>query len=251
MRRPRSSSPSGPADPKHYGRILAEPDGTIVKMVEYKDASDEERALDLCNSGLMAVRSADLWPLLARVGNDNAAGEYYLPDIVMIAAGGRPRLGGDRGRRPRRSRGSTAAPSSPPPRPPGRRAGAQALMAEGRLAGRAGDGLVQPRHADRPRHASIEPNVVFGPGVTIGEGVRIRAFSHIEGATIAAGAEIGPYARLRPGAEIGEGAKVGNFVEVKKAQARQGRQGQSSLLSRRCRYRRGRQYRRGNDHLQL
>ena len=72
--------------PKHYGRILAEPDGTIVKMVEYKDASEEERALDLCNSGLMAVRSGELWPLLARVGNDNAAGEYYLPDIVMIAA---------------------------------------------------------------------------------------------------------------------------------------------------------------------
>ena len=76
-----------PADPKHYGRILAEGDGTIRKMVEYKDASESERALNLCNSGLMAVRSTELWPLLARVGNDNAAGEYYLPDIVMIAAG--------------------------------------------------------------------------------------------------------------------------------------------------------------------
>src|SRR5207342_1254535 len=65
---------SRPADPKHYGRILAESDGAIVKMVEYKDATEEERAIDLCNSGLMAVRSADLWPLLARVGNDNAAG---------------------------------------------------------------------------------------------------------------------------------------------------------------------------------
>ena len=86
-RRARSVVAFRPADPKQYGRILAEPDGTILKMVEYKDASEEERALDLCNSGLMAVRSADLWPLLARVGNDNAAGEYYLPDIVMIAAG--------------------------------------------------------------------------------------------------------------------------------------------------------------------
>ena len=65
-------------------------DGTIAKMVEYKDASEAERAVDLCNCGLMAVRSADLWPLLARVGNDNAAGEYYLPDIVMIAARGGP-----------------------------------------------------------------------------------------------------------------------------------------------------------------
>src|SRR4051812_4662232 len=75
-----------PDDAKHYGRILAEPDGNILKMVEYKDASETERALDLCNTGLMAARSGELWTLLGRVGNDNAAGEYYLPDIVMIAA---------------------------------------------------------------------------------------------------------------------------------------------------------------------
>jgi bifunctional UDP-N-acetylglucosamine pyrophosphorylase/glucosamine-1-phosphate N-acetyltransferase len=77
---------SRPADPLQYGRVIADADGTILKMVEYKDASPEERACDLCNSGLMAVRAADLFALLARVGNDNAAGEYYLPDIVMIAA---------------------------------------------------------------------------------------------------------------------------------------------------------------------
>jgi bifunctional UDP-N-acetylglucosamine pyrophosphorylase / glucosamine-1-phosphate N-acetyltransferase len=77
---------SRPDDPGHYGRVIAEADGTIRKMVEYKDATEEERGVDLCNSGLMAVRSDDLWPLLARVGNDNAAGEYYLPDIVMLAA---------------------------------------------------------------------------------------------------------------------------------------------------------------------
>src|SRR5205085_8304818 len=76
-----------PDDPKQYGRILVDADGAILKMVEYKDATGEERALNLCNSGLMAVRAAELWPLLARVGNANAAGEYYLPDIVMIAAG--------------------------------------------------------------------------------------------------------------------------------------------------------------------
>jgi bifunctional UDP-N-acetylglucosamine pyrophosphorylase/glucosamine-1-phosphate N-acetyltransferase len=74
-----------PDDAKAYGRIIADRDGTIAKMVEYKDASDDERAIDLCNSGVTAVRAADLWPLLERVGNDNAAGEYYLPDIVMLA----------------------------------------------------------------------------------------------------------------------------------------------------------------------
>jgi bifunctional UDP-N-acetylglucosamine pyrophosphorylase/glucosamine-1-phosphate N-acetyltransferase len=204
-----------PADARHYGRILAEPDGTILKMVEYKDASPEERALDLCNSGLMAVRSADLWPLLARVGNANAAQEYYLPDIVMIAAGD--------GRR-------SAMIEVPPEEVEGINSRAELAAAEAAWQVRRreafmadGVSLIAPEtiwfsHDTRiGRDSIVEPNVVFGPGVTVADGVRIRAFSHIEGATIAAGAEIGPYARLRPGTVIGEGAKVGNFVEVKAA----------------------------------
>jgi bifunctional UDP-N-acetylglucosamine pyrophosphorylase/glucosamine-1-phosphate N-acetyltransferase len=204
-----------PADPRHYGRILAEPDGAIVKMVEYKDASGEERALTLCNSGLMAVRSADLWPLLARVGNDNAAREYYLPDLVMVAAAD--------GR-------ASSAIEVPADEVEGINSRAELAAAEAAWQARRreafmaeGVSLPAPEtiwfsHDTRiGRDSSIEPNVVFGPGVTIGEGVRIRAFSHIEGATIEAGAEIGPYARLRPGAQIGKGAKVGNFVEVKNA----------------------------------
>src|SRR5205085_3997684 len=80
-----------PADPLAYGRVIAHSDGTIAKMVEYKDATEEERREDLCNSGLLAARSAELWPLLAAVRDDNAAGEFYLPDIVMhAAAAGRP-----------------------------------------------------------------------------------------------------------------------------------------------------------------
>jgi bifunctional UDP-N-acetylglucosamine pyrophosphorylase/glucosamine-1-phosphate N-acetyltransferase len=209
-----------PSDPKHYGRILAEPDGGIVKMVEYKDATEEERALDLCNSGLMAARSADLWPLLARVGNDNAAGEYYLPDIVMIAA--------SEGR-------ASAVIEVPPAEVEGINSRAELAAQEAAWQARRRDAmmadgvsLVAPEtvwlawDTKIGRDTVIEPNVVFGPGVTIGQGVRIRAFSHIEGATVAAGAEIGPYARLRPGAEIGEGAKVGNFVEIKKARLGKG-----------------------------
>jgi len=209
-----------PDDPKHYGRILAESDGAIVKMVEYKDATEEERALDLCNSGLMAARSADLWGLLARVGNDNAAKEYYLPDIVMIAAA-----------EGRQSAAIEVAPAEVEGVNSRAELAAQevawqvrrreAMMADG-------VSLVAPEtvwfawDTRIGRDTTIEPNVFFGPGVTIGEGVRIRAFSHIEGATVAAGAEIGPYARLRPGAEIGEGARVGNFVEVKKARLGKG-----------------------------
>jgi bifunctional UDP-N-acetylglucosamine pyrophosphorylase / glucosamine-1-phosphate N-acetyltransferase len=211
---------SRPADPKHYGRILAEPDGRIVKMVEYKDASAAERALDLCNSGLMAVRSEDFWGLLARVGNDNAGHEYYLPDIVMIAAAD--------GR-------ASAVIEVPSDEVEGINSRAELAAAEEiwqaqrRAAAMAeGVSLTAPAtvwfsHDTKiGRDSIVEPNVFFGPGVTIGKGVRIRAFSHIEGATIAAGAEIGPYARLRPGAEIGEGARVGNFVEIKQSRLGEG-----------------------------
>jgi bifunctional UDP-N-acetylglucosamine pyrophosphorylase/glucosamine-1-phosphate N-acetyltransferase len=204
-----------PEDPKHYGRILARPDGTIEKMVEYKDASEEERAVDLCNSGLMAARAADLWPLLARVGNDNASGEYYLPDAVMLAAAD--------GR-------SSAAIEVPAGEVEGinsraelavqeaawQRARRERAMAEGATL-IAPDTVWFSHDTEIGRDVTIEPNVFFGPGVRVADRVTIRAFSHIEGASIESGAEIGPYARLRPGAEIGEKAKVGNFVEVKKA----------------------------------
>ncbi|HYN46449.1 MAG TPA: bifunctional UDP-N-acetylglucosamine diphosphorylase/glucosamine-1-phosphate N-acetyltransferase GlmU [Allosphingosinicella sp.] len=206
---------SRPADPKQYGRILAARDGTIEKMVEYKDATEDERALDLCNSGLMAVRSADLWPLLAQVGNDNAGHEYYLPDIVMIAAA--------EGRK-------SAVIEVPSDEVEGINSRAELAAAEAvwqarRRAQAMADGvaLVAPdtiwfSHDTKIGPDSvIEPNVVFGPGVTIGARVTVKSFSHIEGATIADDARIGPYARLRPGTEIGAGARVGNFVEVKQA----------------------------------
>jgi bifunctional UDP-N-acetylglucosamine pyrophosphorylase/glucosamine-1-phosphate N-acetyltransferase len=211
---------SRPADPLTYGRILAENDGTILRMVEYKDATEEERAVDLCNSGLMAVRSEDLWPLLSGVDNDNAAGEYYLPDIVMRAAAV--------GRR-------SAVIETDPDEVAGINSRAELAEVEGlwqrQRRARAmaeGVGLAAPEtvwfsfDTAIGRDTIVEPNVVFGPGVTIGEGARIRAFSHLEGASVAAGAEIGPFARLRPGAEIGEGARVGNFVEVKKARLGKG-----------------------------
>ncbi|MEA3031434.1 MAG: bifunctional UDP-N-acetylglucosamine pyrophosphorylase / glucosamine-phosphate N-acetyltransferase [Sphingomonadales bacterium] len=209
-----------PADPLQYGRILAHGDGTIDKMVEYKDATAEERAADLCNSGLMAARAEDLFPLLARVGNDNAAGEYYLPDVIMLAAAD--------GR-------ASAVIEAEPWEMAGVNSRAELALVEAewqrrrRLKAMAdGVTLVAPEtvwfahDTQIGRDTIVEPNVVFGPGVTIGEDVRIRAFSHLEGATVEAGAQIGPYARLRPGTEIGEGARVGNFVEVKKARLGKG-----------------------------
>jgi bifunctional UDP-N-acetylglucosamine pyrophosphorylase/glucosamine-1-phosphate N-acetyltransferase len=203
-----------PADAGAYGRIIAE-NGVIAKMVEFKDASDAERAVDLCNSGLMAVRSADLFALLARVGNDNAAGEYYLPDIVMLAAAD--------GRRSAVIETDAVEVAGVNSR--GELATVEASWQAQRRAQAMADGatLIAPEtvwfahDTQIGRDVVIEPNVVFGPGVTVGDGALLHAFSHIEGAKIGAKAEVGPFARLRPGAVMGEKSKIGNFVEMKKA----------------------------------
>ena len=206
---------SHPADPGAYGRVILGDGDHIARMVEYRDATEEERAVTLCNSGMMAVRSGDLFRWLGQVGNDNAAGEYYLPDIVNLAAGeGRSAvvIEGDAY--------ETAGVNS--------RAELAHLELEWQRRRREqalqdGATLIDPESVWFAhdtllgRDVTVEPHVVFGSGVEVADGATIKAFSHIEGATIAAGAVIGPFARLRPGAKIGEKAKVGNFVEVKKA----------------------------------
>ncbi len=210
-----------PADAAAYGRIITEPGSDrIATMVEFKDATPAERAETLCNSGLMAVSSRDLFALLARVGNDNAAGEYYLPDIVMLArADGRVTAVIET------SEGEVAGVNS--------RAELAVVGAAWQVDRRAramadGATLIAPEtvwfahDTVLGRDVVIEPNVFFGPGVRVADGATIRAFSHIEGAEIGAGVEVGPYARLRPGAVLEEGAKVGNFVEVKKARLGRG-----------------------------
>ncbi|WP_313535377.1 bifunctional UDP-N-acetylglucosamine diphosphorylase/glucosamine-1-phosphate N-acetyltransferase GlmU [Sphingomonas sp.] len=204
-----------PADPGAYGRLIVAGGDRLSKIVEYKDASAEERAVTLCNSGLMAVRGADLFALLDRLTNKNAAGEYYLTDIVELANGdGRVAAVIETGATEVtgvNSRGELAA-----------------LEAEWQQARRAramveGATLIAPEtvwfahDTQIGRDVTIEPNVVFGPGVTVADGVVLRAFSHIEGATIASGATVGPYARLRPGAVLEADSHVGNFVELKNA----------------------------------
>ena len=205
-----------PEDALHYGRILAHDDGRIAAMVEHKDASEDQRACRLCNSGLMAVRGADLFELLARVGNANAAGEYYLVDIVNVAnADGRT---------------CAVVVTDDPDEVAGinsraELAGIEARWQDKRRAQAMADGvtLIAPEtvwfawDTALGRDVTIEPNVWFGPGVTVADKVRIKAFCHIEGATLATGVEVGPFARLRPGAVLGERAKVGNFVEMKAA----------------------------------
>ena len=204
-----------PPDPLAYGRIIADAAGAIEKMVEYKDASEAERVITLCNSGLMAVRSADLWRLLDKVGNENAAGEYYLPDIVM--------LGLAEGRRSAVIEAQAWEVAGVNSRSELAAVEAEWQQRRRKQAMDEGATLIAPEtvwfahDTVIGRDVVIEPNVFFGPGVTVGDGAIIHAFSHIEGAAIEKGAEIGPFARLRPGAKIGEGAKIGNFVEVKGA----------------------------------
>lgn len=204
-----------PTDAAAYGRIIADADGTVRKMVEYKDASDAERAVDLCNSGVIVAHAADMWRLLEAVGNDNAQGEYYLPDVATGAIG--------EGKRVRVIETSAAEVAGINSRAELAAAEAQwqAFKREEAMAG--GASLRAPEtvwfswDTEIGRDVTVEPNVVFGPGVRVADGATIRAFSHIEGASIGAGCEVGPYARLRPGAVLEDKAKVGNFVEVKKA----------------------------------
>ena len=203
-----------PDDAGAYGRVIATA-GVITKMVEYKDATPAERAETLCNSGLMLVRAADLWPLLARVGNANAAGEYYLPDIIGLLIGD----------------GRTARViETDPDEVAGVNSRAELAALEARWQARRriaamADGvtLIDPgsvffaHDTAVARDVTIEPFVVFGPGVNIASGTTIRAHSHIEGAVIGQDCDIGPFARLRPGTVLATGVKIGNFVETKKA----------------------------------
>jgi bifunctional UDP-N-acetylglucosamine pyrophosphorylase/glucosamine-1-phosphate N-acetyltransferase len=204
-----------PEDALQYGRIIAS-DGRIEKMVEHKDATEQQRACRLCNSGLMAVRSEELFELLARVGNDNSQGEYYLVDIVNIANAD--------------GRNCAVVVTSDPDEVAGINSRSELAQAEARWQGRRreqamadGATLLAPEtvwfawDTQLGRDVTIEPNVFFGPGVSVADSVMIRAFCHLEGASLASGVEVGPYARLRPGAVLSEKSKVGNFVEVKKA----------------------------------
>jgi len=200
-------------DPAKYGRIVLGEGDRIARMVEYRDATEEERAINLCNSGMMAVRATDLFRWLAKVGNDNAAGEYYLPDIVNVAsAEGREAvvIEGD----PYEAAGVNSRAELAHLELEWQRRRREQALEEGAT-------LIDPESVwfaydtRLGRDVTVEPHVVFGPAVQIGDGATIHAFSHIDGATIGAGARIGPFARIRPGTVLAERTKVGNFVELK------------------------------------
>ena len=204
-----------PKDAAAYGRLVTKADGSLESIVEYKDASDDERAITLCNSGIMCVDNSLLFSMLDDVNNDNAAKEYYLTDLVAVARG--------------RGLGVAVVETSVQ-EVMGINSRAELADAEKLFQNRARraamDGGASMTDPDSVflnydtvigRDVMIEPNVVFGPGVTVADGAIIYAFSHLEGASVGKNTKIGPFARLRPGTVVEEGAKIGNYVEVKKS----------------------------------
>ena len=203
-----------PADPGRYGRLVMQGD-ELLRIVEWKEASANERAIGLCNSGVVMAEAKLMLDLVAGVKNDNAAKEYYLTDIVSIAT----------------ARGlSAGVVTCDAAETLGINTRAELQAAEAAFQARARAGALEAGVAmPAPetvqfaldtaigRDATVEPFVVFGPGVTVESGARIRAFSHLEGAHVSRGAVVGPFARLRPGAELAEDVHVGNFVEIKNA----------------------------------
>ena len=208
-----------PADPAKYGRVIAH-GGTVERIVEWADATPAERAVDLCNAGVLCASAADLTRWLRAIGNDNRAGEYYLTDAVAIAhAEGH----------------QVAVIEAPAEELAGVNSRAELAKAEAVMqswlreaAMAAGVTMIDPNsvflRADTmfEPDVTIEPNVVFGDGVSVGRGSVIRAFSHLEGCAIGRDCLIGPFARLRPGAILDRDVHIGNFVEIKAASLGQG-----------------------------
>jgi bifunctional UDP-N-acetylglucosamine pyrophosphorylase/glucosamine-1-phosphate N-acetyltransferase len=202
-----------PADPARYGRVLLDAKGEVTRIVEWADGTEEERAIGLCNAGVIAAPARELFHWLGAIGNNNAKGEYYLTDVIEGA---------------RRDGKRVVAVEAPEAELRGINSRSELAQAEAELQGAlraaamaGGVTMLAPETVhlchDTKFGADVvlEPNIFFGPSVVVEDGVSIRAFSHLEGCVVKQGAVIGPYARLRPGTLIEPHAHVGNFVELK------------------------------------
>jgi bifunctional UDP-N-acetylglucosamine pyrophosphorylase/glucosamine-1-phosphate N-acetyltransferase len=203
-----------------YGRVILDRDGLLDRIVEYRDASETEREVDLCNAGIMAADAGSFFGWAAKLKNENTQGEYYLTDIPSLA---------------RADRVMCAVVEADEAETMGVNSRAELARAESEMQRRlratmldSGVGMTAPEtvyfsfDTFIAPDAQIDPFVVFAPGVTVKRGAHIRAFSHLEGAQVGEGAIVGPYARLRPGAHIEENVHIGNFVEVKNARVEKG-----------------------------
>lgn len=207
-------------DPAAYGRLILDAQGNLLRIVEAKDATAEEKLISLCNGGAMAIRLEHISDLLEKLTNANNSGEFYLTDVVFHS-----RCAGL----------SCSVVSAPESDIQGVNSRSDLAAVESEMQKRLrtevmanGVTLSDPEtvylSADTVigRDVTIGQNVVIGPGVTIGNNVAIKPFSHIEGGVIEDYSQIGPFARIRPGAEIGQGVHIGNFVEIKKSRIEEG-----------------------------
>ncbi len=201
-------------DPTPWGRLVMDGD-ELTAIVEAKDASEAQKKITFCNSGVISASSADMFSALARVTNDNAKGEYYLTDVVEIL---------------RKDGRKTVAASADEKEVFGVNSRSDLATIEQYFQTRMRNHFLEngvtlrdpettyfSHDTEIAGDADIGANVVFGPGVSIAEDAVVHPFSHLEGASIGKGAVIGPFARLRPGTELGDNTKIGNFVETKKA----------------------------------
>jgi bifunctional UDP-N-acetylglucosamine pyrophosphorylase / glucosamine-1-phosphate N-acetyltransferase len=208
-----------PKDPAGYGRLVTE-GSELLSIVEHADATEQQRAINVCNGGLMALDGKRALAILDAIGNDNRKGEFYLTDAVAIA---------------RRMKLRAVAIEATEDQVSGINTKTQLAQAEALLQQRlrqaaleAGVTLVAPEtvflSADTKfgQDVTVEPHVVFGTGVTIEDGATIRSFSHLQGAHVGRNAIVGPFARLRPGAKLEADVHIGNFVEIKEALIEQG-----------------------------
>lgn len=207
-------------NPAGYGRLLTNDDGIVTAIVEERDCAPDQKNITLVNAGLFCVDAQKLGEWLGKIGSDNAQKEYYLTDIIAIAA-----------------QDGVACDYVEAPEHEVQGINSRSQLAEveselqNLLRARAlheGATLVDPMtvyfsmDTRIGRDTVVEPNVFFGPGVRIADNVTIHAFSHLEGVSVESGASIGPFARVRPKSKIGAGATIGNFVEVNRAEVKPG-----------------------------
>ena len=207
-------------DPAQYGRVILGKNGLLDRIVEFKDARADERAIDLCNAGIIAADAKSFFRWAGRLENKNAQGEYYLTDIPSLAKADGVGC----------AVASVAEAEVMGVNSRAELAAAEAVMQQRLRAAAmaAGVGMIAPETVylsyDTVLEADVhlEPNVFFGTGVIVRSGAVIKANSHLEGAEVGPNAIVGPFARLRPGARLEEDVHIGNFVEVKNARVEKG-----------------------------
>ena len=220
-------------DPDGLGRILRESDGRISAIVEEQDATEQQRTIKEINTGILAASAATLAPLLASIETHNAQGEYYLTDVISLAASSGVQVTGVGATCPEEVQGINDRSQLASVERHFQRREAERLLASGvTLADPARLDLRGTLTAGRDCfidiNVVIEGTVVIGDNVSIGpgcvvadselaDGVVIEAHSVVEGAVVGSDCRLGPFARVRPGTELAEGARIGNFVETKKA----------------------------------